>query len=252
MLALEQVGHVVAYPTGNQGVVDCTLDDATTQVKTHDLNIGNANMKHNIKGKRDQPYHEDDPIDQVAVACIVKSGADFWLLYSIIPKDKLVKEHVFSSNNHRGMVSLCLPLGEILGTWLVGKPCYGAGKSDWRSGALYGWRPPVKLEVTERLPLDYLETASENKVAAKPEKAPGEAKLDYLRTRRERALAEKAAAEAKAAALDAKREAERLANAQTGPSTVNNITINNNHLHLHGNPKKRLVDGSIKNFFLKK
>ena len=218
-------------------------------------------MQHRYKGKEHQPYHEADTIDTVVVHTIVKSEDSFWLLYAIIPKWKLVKEDVFCRGSERkgGKGTLSLPLGD-LGNWLVGKPCHGRGAPDWRSSPLFGWRPPVRIVPSERLPLSYLEGAAQH--AARPDLAPSEEKLAALQARLDRALAEQAATEAKQAARQAEAAASR---AEAAPSSVTNninITVNdhsvNNHLHAAGTasaataPPKRLRDGSIKNFFLGK
>ena len=245
MLALKQTGHDVAFPKGNQGVVDCFLDGTPTQTKTHNIDCGFAKMAHSVNGKTMQPYHAGDAIDQVAVGCIVRSGETYWLMHAIIPKTKLIQEAIFSSGEKLGSSSLSLPLGDNFGPWLVGRSIHGQGRPDWRVSPIFGWRPPVKLTITDELPLSYLENAAQP--AARPELAPTEAKLEYLKARLERALAEKAAAEAKKAAREAK------AASAAGPSSVtnnNNITINN-HVHVHGAGKKRLCDGDLKNFFLK-
>eukprot|EP00966_Prymnesium_polylepis_P018001 415664-Prymnesium_polylepis.1 len=61
-------------------------------MKSFNLKQCSASMTHCYKGKQRQSYHEDDAIDTVVVHTIVKSEDNFWLLYAIVPKWKLVKE----------------------------------------------------------------------------------------------------------------------------------------------------------------
>eukprot|EP00966_Prymnesium_polylepis_P209949 4862350-Prymnesium_polylepis.1 len=46
ILALERIGYTVQFPTGNQGIADCLFDGERAQMKSFNLNSGNATMNH--------------------------------------------------------------------------------------------------------------------------------------------------------------------------------------------------------------
>jgi hypothetical protein len=256
-LALRFAGHDLHIPAGNQRVYDCvqTMPDGTDrkiQLKTYNLKSGQANMHHCVNGVIGMPYSEEDDIDDVIIAAIVKphnesEGDTYRLLYARFDKDALIKNGVFRHKGYRGLAAsqgkhcLCMPKEGIYHKWL--HHTKGSAHTDkdnkWLLASRYGWHKPVEIDpVKAKIPLEWLEDAAQE--AGNPKAFPSEEAMDLNEKRMEQWVQkaekltermENAAEDAKKAALEAKQHADRAEAAKAGPSTVNvtnNITNNFN------------------------
>jgi hypothetical protein len=198
MLALRVAGFTVDFGTGgNQTVVDCHVCGPEmwmrighTQAKTLDIKTGMAPARHRVKGVRDRPYDEDDPLDALAELAIVKSGDRYYLVYAFQPRDALLYNGVFAHGGYRGKArspgktSICPELG-IFQKWLTGKTRTRSRRKDnmWLRKPCYGLRVPVEITpaaaAAARLPWSWVEKHA--KPVTAPDAFPSAAELEQLR-----------------------------------------------------------------------
>jgi hypothetical protein len=178
-------GHSVTFTAGNQTSVDCTIDNrATAQVKSFKLKDNNASVSHRVNGVAGQPYHVRDGLDLLFEYIIVKSGADFYFLYAVQPRRKLIKHGIFAHDGTKklppsvGQSSISIPLDDELNLWLIGQTKKRTNKcTAWLKNPLYNFTNPVKITAAEiGVPQWWLEEAAEP--AANPAAFPSAEFLD--------------------------------------------------------------------------
>jgi len=270
MLATRATGATVVFPVGNQTSVDCHVDGVAEQFKTFNVANGSVNAGHSVKGRPGRAYKENDGIERMREAAIVKSGDAYYLLYAYQPLHELLAHNIFAHDGYRGnpkspgQCCISPPLG-IFQSWLNGGKRKNAvpHQCKWLEKPAFGFRSPIEIKPGEYgIPIEWLDEAAQE--AVNPSAFPNAAQLDALDERIEqheenlqagidRRAAEDAAKEAKAAANDAKEYAERSEAASSsgaGPSytTNNNITINNFNGTVTEPAAKRLCQPSIRGF----
>jgi hypothetical protein len=164
-------GHSVTFTAGNQTSVDCTIDNrAAAQVKRFNLKAGYACASHKVNGVKNQPYHATrDGLDLLFEYLIVKSGADFYFLYAVQPRRKLIKHGIFAHDGTRklspsiGQSSITIPFDDELSLWLIGQTKKRPDKRiAWLRNPLYNFTNPVKITAAEiGVPPEWLEEAAQ-------------------------------------------------------------------------------------------
>jgi hypothetical protein len=185
MLSLRVDGFVVEFEPGNQGTVDCFVNGVPTQVKTYNLNVGQAHADHSVNGEDSQAYGALDGIEQLLEAMIVKSDGKYYLLYAIQPLHALLCNGIFAhltefrgQPKSPGKTKISPPL-QIYERWLTGKESTRAtcDQIRWLEKPAYNWRLPVEIQPGEHgIPSEWLEEAAQE--AKCPAAFPSQAKLD--------------------------------------------------------------------------
>ena len=244
------------FQPGNQNEIDCMFNGEETQVKTHNLKSGTAQVHHMVNGVRDQAYSEHDNLKQVLISCVVKSGDKFYLMHAILSRHVLMTNGVFKHNGYLGRppsggnTSVYI-LGGIYQNWLTSHVNRDERGLEWRKYSENKWRAPVELipdDPVHGLSLELLEEVKQeaHNPAAMPSKKQIDRETVWLNQRLVQ-VTQAAAERAEKAALRAEEAA------KAGPSTtINNITnnnINNNYNIYTDEPTaKRLCQSSMTRF----
>jgi hypothetical protein len=278
MLALRADGFVVEFEPGSQTAVDCRVNGVATQVKTYNLDSGQADARHMLNGEDGQAYGALDGIQQLLEAMIVKSDGKYYLLYAIQPLHTLLYKGTFAhltefcgQPKSPGNTSISPPL-QIYEKWLTGKESQRAtcDQIRWLEKPAYNWRLPVEIQPGEHgIPPAWLEEAAQE--AKCPAAFPSQAKLDdrKMKIQQSEAMLVMNAvkhAEEVAALIVAERqrieelvkraedaadrsEAAAAASSGAGPSSITNNITNNITYNVAGDiiqpPAKRLKQATL-------
>jgi hypothetical protein len=173
VVGMRAIGFVTGFPVtftaGNQTSVDCTIDNrAAAQVKGYNLKNGNASAHHCVNGVHNQAYHVCDGIDLLFEYLTVKSGDDFYFLYAVQPRRKLIKHGIFAHDGTKkrppscGKSTISIPLDDELNLWLIGRTKTNTAPTAWLKNPLYNFTNPVKITAAEiGVPPEWLEEAAQ-------------------------------------------------------------------------------------------